>query len=475
MIRWVDQMDGATVGRWVQPALAVIFAGLTVGFVFIDPDHTITYGVIEGALAIPTAALLFYIGYRYVARSSMSEGEVWRVTWWAFAGMGFLLVLNLWFRVLESITGVVEPRFAATTSLAVGAIGGSVVGLAVVRAKQRHKEREQALADYEELFEQAEEGIFFTDPESGRILDVNQSGAEMYGYRRDELIGMTIKEVTADHPDYDNERVYELIQRAIAGDPQRFEWLGLRADDSTFWVEVTLKQTAIGADERLIAIVRDISNRKHQESQLKEQNARLDEFAGVVSHDLRNPLNVAQGRLALAHSEREGDHLEIAVRNLDRMEEMLSDLLTLARAGQDIDEQEPVDLDEVVQQSWENVETQHATLENYSGLRVIADRSRLRELLENLFRNAIEHSDDPVTISVGECEDGFYVADDGPGIPASKRDQVFESGYTLAAEGTGFGLSIVEAIAQAHGWQIDVSENPGGGARFEITGIQLGS
>jgi signal transduction histidine kinase len=78
-----------------------------------------------------------------------------------------------------------------------------------------------------------------------------------------------------------------------------------------------------------------------------------------------------------------------------------------------------------------------------------------------------------VTVTVGGLPDGFFVADDGPGIPPEDRERVFETGYSTSAEGTGFGLRIVREVAQAHGWDVSVTESDGGGARFEIRGADV--
>ncbi len=101
-----------------------------------------------------------------------------------------------------------------------------------------------------------------------------------------------------------------------------------------------------------------------------------------------------------------------------------------------------------------------------------ADENRLRQLFGNLFRNAIEHGGNDVTITVGDLDDGFYVADNGSGIPDEERDQVFEAGHTSAETGTGLGLSIVKEIADAHDWTVSATESSEGGARFEIIGVQ---
>jgi len=75
-----------------------------------------------------------------------------------------------------------------------------------------------------------------------------------------------------------------------------------------------------------------------------------------------------------------------------------------------------------------------------------------------------------LTLTVGELDDGFYIADDGVGIPVDEREDVFEGGYSLAS-GPGFGLRIVDEIADTHGWSVAVTESDAGGARFEITGV----
>jgi signal transduction histidine kinase len=107
----------------------------------------------------------------------------------------------------------------------------------------------------------------------------------------------------------------------------------------------------------------------------------------------------------------------------------------------------------------------------------MADGDRLQQLFENLFRNAIEHCPERVRVGVGTLtdRDGFYVQDDGPGIPADERSAVFESGYTTNEHGTGFGLAIVDDVVAAHGWEIQVTESSAGGARFEITDVEVES
>jgi signal transduction histidine kinase len=87
-----------------------------------------------------------------------------------------------------------------------------------------------------------------------------------------------------------------------------------------------------------------------------------------------------------------------------------------------------------------------------------------------LFRNSVEHGGSAVTVTVGSLSDesGFYVEDDGPGVPPDTQDHVFENGYTTQETGIGFGLSIVRTIFEAHDWAVSLTEGTEGGARFEI-------
>ena len=204
---------------------------------------------------------------------------------------------------------------------------------------------------------------------------------------------------------------------------------------------------------------------------LERQNDRLEEFAGVVSHDLRNPLEVARGRTELARDECDSDHLAAVERAHDRMAALIDDLLTLAREGGPVTDAEPVDLGRVVGSCWRTVDTADATLCAEAEEMIVANEGRLKQLLENLIRNSVEHAGEDMTVTVGTLSDGFYVADDGPGIEPGRREEVFDAGYSTSRSGTGFGLRIVEQVADAHGWSVRAVESETGGARFEITGV----
>lgn len=214
---------------------------------------------------------------------------------------------------------------------------------------------------------------------------------------------------------------------------------------------------------------------KRATEQIEQQRDQLEEFASVVSHDLRNPLGIVQGYLDLAEQTGDPEHFDRCRNALDRMDILIDDLLTLARGGQSIAETESIELAELVRDCWEFVPAEEATVEVDDDIVLRGDWSRVQQLFENLFRNAVEHGGGDVTIRIGVLENGsgIYVEDDGAGIPEKKRDQIFTDGYSTGEEGSGFGLTIVQQIVEAHGWNIRVTDSETGGARFEITGTDI--
>jgi signal transduction histidine kinase len=215
--------------------------------------------------------------------------------------------------------------------------------------------------------------------------------------------------------------------------------------------------------------IRTLVERERKTQALKRQNERLEDFASAVSHDLRNPLNVAQGRAQLLQDQYDSEHLDAVTDSLDRMEAMIEDMLELARGNRQEVELSAVALESLATETWDRVETHGADLIVESDFRFEADEARFKRVLENLFRNAVEHGGESVTVTVGANESGIYIADDGPGIPPERRDKVFEQGHTTNKDGTGFGLRFVKDIVEAHGWGVAVVESSDGGAQFNIS------
>ena len=302
------------------------------------------------------------------------------------------------------------------------------------------------------------------------IEECNQLFLDTLGYDRSEVIGRDLSEL---YTPESREALLEKsgYERALSGEFVREERELVTTDGET--VETLLRavprRDATDSTAGTLAMYIDITERK----QLERETERLEQFTSIVSHDLRNPLNVAEGRLELAHEECDSEHLDAVANAHDRMIALIEDLLTLAREGDRVSETEPVVLAELFENCWRNVETADATIRTPVDWTIQADRSRLAQLLENLIRNAVEHGGDDVTITIGELDDGFYVEDDGPGIPENERSDAFDAGHSTNKSGTGFGLSIVKQVADAHGWDIRVTEGSDGGARFEIIGLEF--
>jgi len=225
-------------------------------------------------------------------------------------------------------------------------------------------------------------------------------------------------------------------------------------------------------EARAFESARESMELRREKDRVAGERDRLEEFASIVSHDLRGPLNVAAGNLELVGEECDSPHLGTVERAHDRMEAIIDETLTLARQGKAVDEKESVELERVANTCWETVKTANATLDVDASATLSADRDRLRHVFENLYRNALDHGPDDVTVRVGPLDDGFFIEDDGPGIPEDDAETIFEPGFTTSEEGSGFGLAIVRRIVEAHGWSVAVTEGQRGGARFEFSDVQ---
>jgi PAS domain S-box-containing protein len=242
--------------------------------------------------------------------------------------------------------------------------------------------------------------------------------------------------------------------------------MGAYSDDRDAFDETDVELFRI-----LASTVESAFARTRRERQLARRNERLNDFASIVSHDLRNPLSVASMNVELAREKDKSEkYLDKIESSLYRMEELIEDLLSRARGDQELD-RESLSLTDAARSAWEGVDTGDATLMLDGDAQFNADPDRLKQLFENLYRNAVEHGGDDITIRVGPDADGFYVADDGVGIPPDEKEEIFEQGVTHSEEGTGYGLAIVADIAEGHGWSVEATDSQDGGARFEIGNI----
>jgi PAS domain S-box-containing protein len=418
-----------------------------------------------------------------------------RAAWWLIIAYGYGVVLLgaalISFRFLRSIRVgqfrgqalLLVAGFAATIGanalqnslgfqVSFASLGFAVTGIIVYLAVFRFGLFTSVPVARRKVLGEMTDGFLVVDT-GNQIIDANQQAREIFDGQ--SLVDEPIETV---YPGY--ERVLQAQRNGQSS--HEFQQSG-GGRDRYFDVRVSPVSGIGGRVEAHVVRFSDITERKERERELEatkreleRSNEKLDQFAGMVSHDLRNPLSVILGRADLLRGEAPDEHVEPIENSAERMATMIDDLLTLSRAGESIDDPEPVSLAAVVADSWAAVKSEDIELEVDvpDSIEVEADGGRLRHVFENLFRNAIEHNDSPVTIRVGtlsgetEPVSGFFIADDGTGIPESDREEVFEQGYTTNRDGTGFGLPIVEEIVEAHGWTISTGESDAGGARFEI-------
>ncbi|AGN02843.1 putative signal-transducing histidine kinase / response regulator [Salinarchaeum sp. Harcht-Bsk1] len=347
----------------------------------------------------------------------------------------------------------------------------------------RIDQQERILRRYERLVETVGDGMYALDAE-GHFMTVNDALCAMTGYAREGLLGEHIDTILdADAARSWSEAVESL--QGTAGESRSLELTVETKHCDTFPCENKvglLPSDEDGVPRGTVGVLRDITERKERERALHRQNERLDAFASIVSHDLRNPLSVAQGYLEhVAESTADQESVARVEESLDRMNELIDDVLALARGGETVTDTSPVHLSTAVRSAWSNVDTRGASLDVSADVKIEAADSRLLRLFENLFRNAIEHGGEDVTVTVGVLETtdpdtvGLYVEDNGPGIPPDVRDHVFESQFTTSERGNGIGLWVVSEVADAHDWTATACVGSEGGARFEFAQIERSS
>lgn len=324
------------------------------------------------------------------------------------------------------------------------------------------------------LVESLSTHVIFQLDSDGDVVTWSGPAESFYGHDTETIIGQHVRVLFADKDSNESDSLPENYFEEPKHDTIEVEHWHRRADGAIFWGTLTLSPLWNDTFHGYAAISQDTTTTKEYERMLERQNDRLKEFTDILAHDLRNPLNVIDGHLSLYQETEDKDHLETIDETTDRMARLVDDLLRVARQGDVVTDPEPTDIGDPIETAWESLTADTgATLQYETVDSVSSDPDRLCELFENLFRNAVEHGGDNVTVRVGPLDTGFYVEDDGSGIAEEHKTEVFDHGFTTRNDGHGYGLSVVRTIVNAHGWDIIVSDAQTGGARFEITGIEF--
>lgn len=331
------------------------------------------------------------------------------------------------------------------------------------------------------VYHSVNEAIFVHGPD-GKFIDANKTGAEMFGYSREEIRQGEVEDFSSGNPPYTQENALERVRKAAEGNPQKFEWQGKDRDGNVFWKEVSLSRAFIDGELRILSIVRDIDERKQYEDQLETQRDNLKVLNQVVRHDIRNVLQVVLtcSEILEPHVAKEGSEY------VERLLEAARDAIEITTMAKEVTEvmlqsdvdPSPVRMRHVLKREIDNVRSTHerATIRidgSIPDVEVLAD-DLLESVFRNLLKNGIKHNDKDspmitVTAERGDDRVQVRIADNGPGVPDERKRQIFQEGETeLESEGTGIGLYLAETLVDRYDGEIWVKDNEPEGSVFVV-------
>lgn len=364
----------------------------------------------------------------------------------------------------------VDVRYYPLES-ATGKIHGAVATMReVTELKQRATSLRKSWETYRDLVDGVPHPLLVHHTD-GEIVEGNQAVCRILGIAEEELLEKNVKELLiSDHAERYGKRA-----ESITADKQFFETILKTADHTEIPVEVAATRIEYFGSDAILSIARDLSKFKTYERELEETNARLEEFAAVVSEDLRNPLTVAQGWADMAQEKTGLESLDRVVESLDQIDNVINYTLTLARKGEGLGDLSKIELAKLLTQCWHNVNPTGATLENDVELTIRGDLGRIEQLVETLFADCAAVSTEQLRITVGNLEyrDGFYITHNGPEIPAVNGDDAVQSAHIGSKERPDCDLKVVQRIAQAHGWRFQLDSPEEASVKFEFSNVDV--
>ncbi len=412
-------------------------------------------------------------------------------------------------------------RHLLAAHLAIGAFGVFGIGWffqRLVRARLTLRSSEQR---FHSVFDAVNDAIFIHDAASGKIEEVNQRMCEMFGLEREQACAMNVGDLSANVAPFSEAEAVTKIGQARTAGAQTFEWLARKADGALFWVEVSLRSARIGEQEKVLAVVRDISERKATEAELEKYRVNLEtqvaartaelslakdaaesanlaksQFLANMSHEIRTPMNAILGMTHLLRRDdltlRQRERLDKVATAGKHLLNVINNILDLSKieAGKITLREAPVDVAGVV----EAVRSLLVEPAQAKGLRLrvacgifpenlCGDSTRLQQALLNYASNAVKFTEAGEVVLRARIEEEteealvvrFEVQDSGIGIAATDLARLFspfeqaDGSTTRRYGGTGLGLAITRRLAEAMGGAVGAESTVGEGSTFWLT------
>jgi PAS domain S-box-containing protein len=376
---------------------------------------------------------------------------------------------------------------------------------------QKLKIREEALIEsernYRNIFNATKDAIFLHDPEAGKIIELNDTALELYGYSREEILDTGIHDLSSGESPYSMREAMEWMLKAVRQGPQNFEWLAKRKNGELFWTEVVLSATHIKGADFVLAVVRDISYRKQAEEEKQKLQAQLYQaqkmesighLAGGIAHDFNNVLaaiigygSVMQSKIGLNDPNR--DCIDNILTSAERAANLTQSLLAFSR--KQVISPRVIDLNECIRKTDKFLariigeDIILSTTLREGPLMIYADITQIEQILLNLATNARDAmprggrlviETELVELEEGDIRTKGYetpgpcavicISDTGEGMDKDTLNKMFEPFFTTKelGRGTGLGLAIVYGIVKQNNGHISVYSEPGSGTTFKI-------